>query len=223
MASIAAYSVLIRALFPRIDFSGSKRQVQAAFQQQQHPPRWRDMTAAQQRRAEDTCRSLGFDLYQALSLRTVVYRSAQPWKFQGTEDEAEVEAEAFEARVQMVLAGHGVTFKTQKQQVEIALVAEVPLPPTPDFLIQSPLRINEHTVHWIEVKNFYGVGVCDDSMFGIKTWMPTLTIQKQISKYVDAYGSGAVVLKHGYSEMFRRRTPECVLLLDARALLAHSA
>jgi hypothetical protein len=46
--------------------------------------------------------------------------------------------------------------------------------------------------------------------------MWTLTIDKQIKKYVAQYGkNGAVIFNKGYAESMRRRLPGCVMLLDS--------
>jgi hypothetical protein len=82
-----------------------------------------------------------------------------------------------------------------------------------NFLILSPLFINGLRVRWIEVKHYYGAG----SLRGPK-W--TIKIQDQLAKYKAAFGpDGAVVLKYGYGQSFRRRTPLNVQLLDAGPLV----
>jgi len=204
----------IRALFPGVDFGGSKRSL--ASQLQRYRSRWEDMSSTQQAQITRVCRDIGFDLGQAIGLRTTVYRSAQPWKFEGSEQETQLKAEAFEDGVEAILLAHGVEYQTQAQQIAAAYEEGSPaLPPTPDFLVRSRLVINNRPVRWIEVKNFYGAGI----EHGIKPWTPTLKIQRQLAKYVEAYGPhGAVVLKHGYALSFRARTSECIQLLDGGKL-----
>tara|TARA_B100001094_G_C17600396_1_gene516249 strand:+ start:222 stop:452 length:231 start_codon:yes stop_codon:yes gene_type:complete len=69
-------------------------------------------------------------------------------------------------------------------------------------------------VEWIEVKNFYGAGIGEGGK--VRKWIWTLTIEKQIKKYVAQYGKhGAVIFNMGYAESMRRRLPDCVMLLDA--------
>ena len=208
----------IRSLFPDVNFGGSRRSLESELQR--YTPRWDDMSSWQQNQITAVCALIGFDLGQAIGLRTTVYRSAQPWKFEGNELETTEKAEAFEDQVESILSAHRVEYQTQAQQLasyRAARDAGSPLPPspTPDFLVTSRLVINDRTVRWIEVKNFYGAGIEQ----GLKPWMPTLKIQKQIAKYIQAYGpDGAVVLKHGYAMRFRARMPECVQLLDAAML-----
>jgi hypothetical protein len=73
-------------------------------------------------------------------------------------------------------------------------------------------------VCWIEVKNYYGAGLQD----GIKPWMPTIKVQKQIAKYIHTLGpNGAMVYALGHGEGLRRRTPQTVQLLDAGQLYMH--
>ena len=208
----------IRALFPDVNFAGSRRSLE--YDLQRYTPRWEDMSSRQQQQIQTVCARIHFDLGQAIGLRTTVFRSAQPWKFQGNEQETQLRADAFEEDVAAVLHQHGVAYDTQADQMSAYHAAReagstLPPHPTPDFLIHSRLLINNRPVEWIEVKNFYGAGVEQ----GIKPWTPTLKIQKQIAKYIAAYGpAGAVVLKHGYGAEFRVRTPTCVQLLDAGML-----
>ena len=208
----------IRALFPDVNFAGSRRSLESDLQR--YTPRWDDMSSPQQQQIQMVCDRIHFDLRQAIGLRTTVFRSAQPWKFEGNEHETQLKAEAFEEDVESVLRKHGVVYDTQADQMSAYHAARdagstMPPRPTPDFLIHSRLLINNRRVEWIEVKNFYGAGVEQ----GIKPWIPTLKTQKQIAKYIAAYGpAGAVILKHGYAVQFRARTPTCVQLLDAGVL-----
>ena len=214
----------IRAILPGVDFGSSKRSVQSALNR--YPARWEDFSSRQQNHFKVTCDQIGFDIGQAIGLRNTVYRSAQPWKFQGFETEALAKAEALEDDVESVLAAQGVEYETQSQQIDAHYAAAqtleegapTRLPPTPDFKVSSRLFINDRPVRWIEVKNFYGAGIDDN----IKPWMPTIKVQNQIRKYIEAYGpDGAVILRHGYAERFRNRTPSCVQLLDAGLLRQH--
>ena len=207
---------VIGALLPDVSFSGSKRSLQSALQR--YTPRWNEMSPRQRNHIKVVCGRMNFDLGQAIGLRTTVFRSAQPWRFEGNEQETLAKAEAFEDAVESVLIAHGVQYETQAQQVaayQAAHEAGLMMPPTPDFRISSQFVINNRPVRWIEVKNFYGAGV----EAHLKPWTPTIKIQKQLAKYIMAYGpDGAVILKHGFAVDFRARTPECVQLLDGGML-----
>ena len=60
---------------------------------------------------------VGVRLGQALSLRTLLLRSAAPWKFHGKEAGAAAAGARFEVVVERFLAAHAVHFSTQEQQL----------------------------------------------------------------------------------------------------------
>jgi hypothetical protein len=152
------------------------------------------------------CQEVGVHVKQAMGLRATAYKGLAWWKFQGKEAESQAASEALERDVAEFLVTNGVSFETQEQH--IAHQASDGLHSlTPDFLIHSLLFINDQRVNWIEVKHFYGVGFVN----GLPDWMPTIKIQKQIARYMSAFGpDGVVILKYGYSESLRKRTPESV-------------
>lgn len=61
---------------------------------------------------------------------------------------------------------------------------------TPDFLIMDDLKINGKSIAWIDAKNFYGANV---SFAKKKT-------KKQMNRYIDEWGAGAIVYRHGFCE-----------------------
>jgi len=76
---------------------------------------------------------------------------------------------------------------------------------TPDVLFLDRVEINGSEVAWLDAKNFYGADV------------PQLRakLRQQMGRYVERWGAGAVVYRHGFSE--RLRVPGCSLL-DATPL-----
>ena len=80
---------------------------------------------------------------------------------------------------------------------------------TPDILFLDHVFINERPVAWIDAKHFYGA----DVEFQRKK------MAKQMDRYIEEWGSGAVVYRHGFSENLFM--PGCILLdanvLDLRA------
>ena len=151
---------------------------------------------------------VGVRLGQALSLRSLLLRSAAPWKYHGKEAGAAAAGARFEVVVERFLAAHAVHFSTQEQQLLAARERGELSGPTPDFLILSPLTINGAVVKWIEVKRFFGSAEREL----LKDWAPPVKIAKQLEKYVSAFGPGAIVLRHGYGSAFD--APDGVLLLD---------
>ena len=61
---------------------------------------------------------------------------------------------------------------------------------TPDLLFLDHVEINGEPVAWIDAKHFYGA----DVNFQRKK------IVKQAGRYVDTWGQGALVFRHGFCE-----------------------
>ena len=61
---------------------------------------------------------------------------------------------------------------------------------TPDILFLDHVTINGSPVAWIDAKHFYGADVDFQRK---KT-------KKQMTRYMDEWGSGAIVYRHGFSE-----------------------
>jgi hypothetical protein len=59
--------------------------------------------------------------------------------------------------------------------------------PTPDFLLNQGIKINNFTAHWIEVKNYayYGNTILEPG------------IQAQANKYYNKYGTGVFIFRYG--------------------------
>jgi hypothetical protein len=96
----------------------------------------------------------------------------------------------FEDKIQDFLDSHSVKYKTQEELVKEQIEKYDKPINTPDFLILSDLTINNKTVKWIDAKNFYGAN----------TFMIKHKIKKQIKKYLNTYGPGAIIFSIGFSE-----------------------
>ena len=88
--------------------------------------------------------------------------------------------------------------KEQKQSEGRAIV-------TPDLLLLDDLRINGVPCAWIDAKHFFGA----DLRF------PRKKTQKQVDRYVNEYGQGAIVYRHGFTESLKLNG---AILLDASPL-----
>ena len=76
---------------------------------------------------------------------------------------------------------------------------------TPDILFLDHVEINGKPVAWIDAKHFYGADV----------GFQRKKMAKQMTRYIEEWGSGAVVYRHGFSaNLFM---PGCTLL-DANVL-----
>ena len=76
---------------------------------------------------------------------------------------------------------------------------------TPDILLLDHVEINGKPIAWIDAKHFYGA----DVDFQRKKMV------KQMNRYIEEWGSGAIVYRHGFSENLF--IPGCTLL-DADTL-----
>merc|ERR1712086_443813 len=95
----------------------------------------------------------------------------------------------FELVVQRFLVSKGVTFVTQKQ-LEAEQERDFGAPVlTPDFLILDELIVNGQAVKWLDAKAFYGA----NTSLNIKR------VRKQMSKYIEHWGSGAIMFLQGFS------------------------
>jgi hypothetical protein len=62
----------------------------------------------------------------------------------------------------------------------------------------------------VEVKRFYATGLFEE----LRDWAAARKALLQLQKYVDAYGTGAVVFALGWSQRWQDNAPAGVLLLD---------
>lgn len=76
---------------------------------------------------------------------------------------------------------------------------------TPDILFLDLVEINGKPIAWIDAKHFYGADV---------DFQRKKTV-KQMNRYIEEWGSGAIVYRHGFSENLF--VPGCTLL-DANTL-----
>jgi hypothetical protein len=156
----------------------------------------------------------------------------------GNEDDIRQSAQIFESVVERFLTAHNVTFYSedeQKSYIRAHRKPGQPYPPTPDFLLRVPIqiqpyRINHHhrhrgggggqkhklhkelmTVHWIEVKMFYGASTLpQDGKTGVGCLLQTA------HKYVRLHGPGAMIFYYGFGDALQTQLANVgVLCLDA--------
>ena len=106
------------------------------------------------------------------------------------QDASQEYAELYEKRVGEFLTKHNVIFKTQAELSEEQSSEHGRPINTPDFLIEGELFINGKQIHWIDAKNFYGSN----------SWKVKFSIKKQTKKYIDEWGSGAIIFSLGFTE-----------------------
>ena len=109
------------------------------------------------------------------------------------QDVSQEYAALYEKRLGEFLTSHGVAFRTQEELSEEQSSEHGRPINTPDFLIQGNLSINGKEIHWIDAKNYYGSN----------SWKVKYSIKKQTQKYIDEWGSGAVIFSLGFTEGLR--------------------
>ena len=164
-----------------------------------------ELPRARRREIAAAARGCGLALAQAAGVRSQLLLDFAPWRFHGNEAATAAESAAFEAAVGRHLARAGVAAVEQAAQARGAAGG------TPDFLLPPGTLINGLECSWIEVKMFYGLGTTR----GLKPWLPVLKAQKQLQRYRDHFGCGAVVMVCGGGQGFVDKLPPGVVMLDA--------
>lgn len=121
------------------------------------------------------------------------------------QSETHSRADLFEEILADWFESRGVKIRRQNEMVSEQRLEHGRPINTPDILFLDHVEINGQPVAWIDAKHFYGA----DVSFQRKK------MTKQMSRYIDEWGSGAVVYRHGFSENLF--IPGC-LMLDAENL-----
>jgi hypothetical protein len=178
----------------------------------------------------------GLRLDQALSLRRHHIRLLNPYRSMsvlrlGDEKDIMDSAEIFERVVETFLKEKSIAFFNDKEQR-----AKFPQNKyTPDFLLPTPIDLKkirqldgdgnnrqileERRIHWIEVKMFYGASTIPAGTKGAVG-----NILPKVSKYVDAFGQGAIVFMHGCGDQLAEElsavgvTPLCGAAIPNRLM-----
>lgn len=95
----------------------------------------------------------------------------------------------FEKKIENILIKKNIKFKTQEELANEQKKLEGFVSNTPDFLILDEFYINGIKINWIDAKNFYGINL----KFIIKK------IKFQTKKYIDKWGTGAIVFNLGFN------------------------
>ena len=98
-----------------------------------------------------------------------------------------------------------IRFRRQEELLDEQKKSEGRAIITPDLLLLDDVRINGIPCAWIDAKHFFGA----DLRF------PRKKTQKQVDRYVNEYGQGAIVYRHGFCETLKLRG---AILLDSSPL-----
>ena len=104
--------------------------------------------------------------------------------------ETAIKADLFEVVVGNFLDQNGINYRRQEDLLKEQQEEHGRPVNTPDFLILDHLEINGEPVAWIDAKNFYGANL---SFTKKKT-------KKQMNRYIDEWGSGAIVYRHSFCD-----------------------
>lgn len=105
------------------------------------------------------------------------------------QDEILSKSNEFEDKIGYLLDKLGIKYKTQSELASEQIAQSNIATNTPDFLILDELYINGIKINWIDAKNFYGCR----TKFMIKK------IKLQTKKYINTWGSGAIIFNLGFN------------------------
>ncbi|MEE2759800.1 MAG: TPD domain-containing protein [Candidatus Thermoplasmatota archaeon] len=111
-------------------------------------------------------------------------------------------ADLFEKALCDHFEANGVRFRTQPELLKEQVASEGRPIRTPDLLMLDHVEINGVPVAWIDAKHFYGASL---SFQRKKT-------QKQVNRYVEEWGHGAIIYRHGFCDGLKLKG---AILLDA--------
>ncbi len=111
-------------------------------------------------------------------------------------------ADLFEKVLCDHFTANDVRFRTQTELLKEQVQSEGRPVRTPDLLMLDHVEINGVPVAWIDAKHFYGAGL---SFQRKKT-------QKQVNRYVEEWGHGAIIYRHGFCDGLKLKG---AILLDA--------
>lgn len=121
------------------------------------------------------------------------------------QSETQNAAEVFEDILCDYFSSLNVRFRRQEDLLAEQKKSEGRAIITPDLLLLDDVRINGIPCAWIDAKHFFGA----DLRF------PKKKTQKQVDRYVNEYGQGAIVYRHGFCETLRLKG---AILLDSSPL-----
>lgn len=106
------------------------------------------------------------------------------------QSETQVKADLFEDILADWFEAQGIRLRRQPEMVKEQSERLGRPVRTPDLLFLDHVYINEQPVAWIDAKHFYGA----DVEFQRKK------MKKQMNRYIEEWGSGAIMFRHGFSE-----------------------
>jgi hypothetical protein len=121
------------------------------------------------------------------------------------QSETQTAAEVFEDILCDYFTSLNVRFRRQEELLAEQKKSEGRAIITPDLLLLDDVRVNGIPCAWIDAKHFFGA----DLRF------PRKKTQKQVDRYVNEYGQGAIVYRHGFCDTLKLKG---AILLDSSPL-----
>ena len=192
---------------------------QVLIRKSEYGTRGQDLPEARHIEIKKVAEKYQIDLYQALSLRRQIliwgFRQHKNFLSAGSACQQQDYANSFEQlAVDFLLSqcqdANIITEKKLKEKVSNQNEFQFSLESnnstvfsrtiykqiTPDIIFIKPVIINGKTVNWIDCKAYYGAWIIHkDSRYGNS---PLNKIPKQIERYNNAYGQGAILFLRGF-------------------------
>ena len=118
------------------------------------------------------------------------------------QSEAHHAADLFEKVLCDHFTANDVRFRTQTDLLKEQVASEGRPIRTPDLLMLDHVEINGVPVAWIDAKHFYGASLSFQRKKN----------QKQVNRYVEEWGHGAIIFRHGFCDGLKLKG---AILLDA--------
>lgn len=112
------------------------------------------------------------------------------------QDDILEKANLFEKKIEGILKKNKIKYKTQEDLVKEQIKLYGKPINTPDFLIETDIKINDKVIKWIDAKNFYG-----SNIKFVKS-----KIEEQTKKYINEYGPGCIIFNLGFNEIFENNS-----------------
>ncbi len=108
----------------------------------------------------------------------------------------------------------GVRFRRQGELSKEQIISEGRPVRTPDLLFLDDLRINGIPCAWIDAKHFFGSALS----------FPRKKTQKQVDRYTEVYGQGAIIYRHGFCDGLNLRGAQKLdaMPVDLSRLIEHN-
>ncbi len=124
------------------------------------------------RDSDELSKAIKYDIYAVINQDEILKKSME-----------------FENKIKTILDKYNIEYKTQEELAMEQQKNKGKITITPDFLLKDKISINNIEIKWIDAKNY----------FGTNTSYLKKNIKKQMTKYIDKWGKGAIIFNLGFS------------------------